>query len=128
MQSTTKPGTVIDHNQVRAAVNQLLEAAKPTEERRASDRQPFFWPVSIATNAGGERTVSAYTRDISPLGIGLLHTMPLERGEVIVTFSGHAAEPVSFRTDIQWCEASGEGWYLSGGRFLACVSTTFKRT
>ncbi len=48
--------------------------------------------------------------------------MPLERGEVVVTIRGEEGqEPVALRTQIMWCKDCGEGWYISGGRFIDVV-------
>ncbi len=105
---------------VRDAVNRLLDRSRGTEglDPRALVRWPFFGPVTISV--GGEEVprFSAFARDLSPLGIGLLHIMPLEPGQMIVTLQGAKGEPLSLRTQIIWCQSAGEGWYTSGGRFL----------
>jgi hypothetical protein len=53
-----------------------------------------------------------------------LHIMPLERGEVVVHLSKSSEAPVAMRTQIIWCEDCGEGWFISGGRFLDLAGTT----
>ena len=59
---------------------------------------------------------------LASLGIGLVHIMPLDRGEVIVRIPLRAGGTVAFRTQIVWCRNFGDGWYASGGRFLDVVS------
>ena len=64
----------------------LLNEAKPdgTVERREDERRPFFRPVTILL-VGGERGRTGFSREISTLGIGLVHAFPLQQfDEVIV--------------------------------------------
>lgn len=104
----------------RDAVNRVLDKPWPggSGERRAASRSPFFGPVTIGLHGAEYPKFSAFARDLSPLGIGLLHIMPLERGEVIVTLRREGEPPLALRTQIMWCEDCGDGWYVSGGRFL----------
>lgn len=109
---------------VREAVNRVLAGSRPADEdeRRGDPRWPFFGPVTITLDHDPFPQFSAFARDISHLGVGLLHIMPLERGEVIVTIRGEEGEdPVALRTQVMWCKDCGEGWYISGGRFLDVV-------
>ena len=85
--------------------------------RRLNQRHPFFRPVTI-TIGGAERTkIPAFSRDISPAGIGLFHNAPLEPQHVIVTIPRVADHPLNVPTKIVWCKACHHGWRLSGGRF-----------
>jgi hypothetical protein len=84
-------------------------------ERRSAERVPFFSAATIELKNGDSH--AAFTRDISTPGIGLLHRLPIESGEVTVHIpfpSGMLAQ----RTLILWCQEVGEGWYASGGHFL----------
>jgi hypothetical protein len=105
---------------VRDAVNRVLNRTRGPLglDQRDSTRSPFFGPVTISLGGEDVPRFSAFARDISPLGIGLLHIMPLEPGQVIVTLRGASGDKLSLRTQIIWCESAGEGWYTSGGRFL----------
>ena len=105
---------------VREAINRLLDRSRGAKglDRRGTARSPFFGPVTISLDGEAIPRFSAYARDISPLGIGLLHIMPLEPGQVIVALRRANGEFLSLRTQIIWCESAGEGWYTSGGRFL----------
>jgi hypothetical protein len=62
---------------------------------------------------------SAFARDISPGGVGLVHLMPLDKGEVVIGLTLPSGKHLSLRTEICWCRDYGNGWYASGGRFLA---------
>jgi hypothetical protein len=96
-------------------VEALLDEAA-TANRRLMKRYPFFRQATITI--GGSTTLSAFSRDISPSGVGLLHSMPLEPGQVTVKLAWGKGSQIDVRTEIRWCRAAGEGWYLSGGRFL----------
>ena len=111
---------VLAQRQVEQAVLRLLSAARSEEalERRGEPRSPFFRPISILIDGPQRRQFSAFSREISKSGIGLLHNMPLEPAEVTLAILGPVGEVCRFRTQIVWCRPCGEGWYLSGGRFL----------
>lgn len=121
MQATM--GGVEQGSRIGEAVQRLLRSARlpATDERRGSDRSPFFGPVTISLVADECPKFSAFARDISPVGIGLLHIMPLEESEVVVNVPVGTRGWVTFRTQIVWCKPCGDGWYSSGGRFLDVV-------
>jgi hypothetical protein len=112
---------------VREAINRVLERARGTrgEELREAVRSPFFGPVSISQSGEEVPRFSAFTRDISPFGIGLLHIMPLKPGQVVISLRSALGEELLLRTQITWCESAGEGWYISGGRFLDVFERAF---
>lgn len=121
MQATIESIGIVEETRVRDEVNRLLnEAEAAAGERRAQGRHPLFRPVTIAIQVKGGfcRLVSAFVREISPTGIGLLHIIPLRVGDVIVTIKGDSGDSTRLRSEIKWCQPCGEGWYLSGGRFL----------
>jgi hypothetical protein len=102
-----------------ADVNDLLDGSRNPVgvERRAAERYPFFAPVCITSCDASQQRRSAFSRDMSTDGIGLLHNMPIDRGTICdlsITQNG-----INFRRRSQamWCSAVGEGWYLSGWRF-----------
>ena len=106
----------------------LLNEAKPdgTVERREDVRHPFFRPVTIFL-VGSERGRTGFSREISTLGIGLVHAFPLQQfDEVIVTVPHYLSDTVRIRTQIQWCHPIAGVWCISGGRFLGLVTSTFK--
>lgn len=98
----------------------ILEAYEEGKrDRRCEVRHPFFRPVSLAV---GPTRHSAFSREISTGGIGLLHNMELSPGEVEITISSRRGHSVRLRTQIIWCRPCGEGWYISGGQFVNVVS------
>jgi hypothetical protein len=104
------------------AIYQLIVEAQNNEkrDRRVEVRFAFFRPVSVHTHDG--HAFSAFSREISASGVGLIHNMPLERGEVQITISHEHGYSIRVRTEIMWCQSCGEGWYISGGRFAGEAS------
>ncbi len=117
---TVETSVDVQHGQVRDAITRLLvEQKAKTGERRASQRVPFFRPVNLAIEDGGQmREFSCFSRDVSLDGIGLLHNMPLESGSVLISIAGES-RLTRIHGEIVWCKPCGEGWYLSGAEFVA---------
>lgn len=109
---------------------QLLASAPGAAEmnRRTSTRVPSFGPVTIGFDHVPGVHFSAYTRDMSVDGIGLLHVMPVPPGEVTLRIPRGADKTLVIRTQILWCKGCGEGWYVSGGRFLGLVDESSTET
>jgi hypothetical protein len=117
METMAQLGT-LDRKRVREIVHQLLDEARAQElaDRRAEMRHPFFAPVDVRIDDTSH--LSAFSREISPLGIGLLHNEPLAPETVTLRLRGPGGTTLAVQTQILWCRPCGEGWYLSGGRFL----------
>jgi len=115
-----RPTIGIEEALIRDTVRRLLNEAKAeVEERKEADRTPFFGPVDIVIEEDGQQWhFSAFSREIAPTGIGLLHNMPLDPGEeVVVRILRESASEVRLRSKLRWCEPCGEGWYISGAEF-----------
>jgi hypothetical protein len=95
----------------------VKEAASAADAaRREFHRYPFFRSVTILLGDERATRLDAFSREISTRDLGLLHTIPIQPQPVLVllpTDVGH----IEMRTEIQWCEPRGAGWYLSGGMF-----------
>ncbi|MEZ6102525.1 MAG: hypothetical protein R3E01_26590 [Pirellulaceae bacterium] len=100
-------------------VKQILQAAEGfANEHRSTGRQPFFHPTSMYLPSQPLRRYSAFTRDVSEQGIGLLHAMPLEPGRITLeTYLGEG-KCIKNRVEITWCLPCGDGWFISGGAFV----------
>jgi hypothetical protein len=110
-----------DAGKLQRLVHRLLtEAQESGTNQRAEEREPFFRPVTI-TMDGRQRQFSCFSRDISTQGIGLLHYMELPHGKVMVTIPSESGEKVRIEGDVVWSKPSGEGWYISGVRFLKAL-------
>lgn len=99
----------------------LLGATQTADfaERRSEARHPFFAPVSIRYVNHPTQLLSAFSREISHGGIGLLHNAALEQGSVAEVTITAGATKTTKSAEVVWCKPAGEGWYLSGWRFLA---------
>jgi hypothetical protein len=91
----------------------MLIAEEEFMNRRSEKRFPFFRPISV--EAAGH-SYSAFTREICASGMGLLHNVKLPLEEVSIAFEGR---PQKLRLLIERCESIGEGWYISGGKFVS---------
>src|SRR4051812_46863472 len=91
------------------------EVSDKRDRRGVSPRHPFFRPVSVCVNGC---KLSAFSRDMSETGIGLLHSFDLQLGETEIVISSVKGYSVSVLTRIVWCRPCGEGWYFSGGEFV----------
>jgi hypothetical protein len=76
--------------------------------RRSEQRFPFFRPVSIRVDG---LSLTAFTREISASGIGLMHNMDLPKKEVEILIAG---ERQVLPARVERCDPSGEGWFISG--------------
>lgn len=103
----------------KAATHVLVEKARCgfSEELRQFQRFPFFQPVTVDAGPDGPRCLSAFSRDISAWGIGLLLNSPLGLGPVHLRIHFGEDEDISVTGFVRWCQPSGHGWYLAGISF-----------
>lgn len=85
------------------------------DNQRSQERIELNVPAEIVTRRGN--TVAAVTREISRLGIGLLHRGAISPGEVVVRMASETRE-YTYRVAIEWCAPCDNGMFMSGGRFL----------
>jgi hypothetical protein len=83
------------------------------DDRRSEKRFPFFRPVTVQVDG---RSISAFSRDISASGIGLMHNMELPLNDVVIIVDGHRQ---GLQARIVRCESLGQGWYISGCKIVA---------
>lgn len=102
----------------------LNEAKEGIEERDAEKREPFFNPIALVTEKDKQRQFTCFSREISATGIGLLHCMAIEPGDVVLTIPSKSLGDIRIRSEILWCRPCGEGWYLSGARFVEFIAST----
>ena len=107
----------IENTSTTSIILQILGVAanEAWQDRRTDFRLPFFRPVLITMN---DQTYSAFSRDISPSAIGLIHNMELPEGEVKIALPIKAGVTGELRARIVRCESCGHGWYTSGGEFF----------
>ena len=95
----------------------VLESIQKSDqgEFREVDRLELSVPAEIITARGN--TVSAMTREISRVGVGLLHRGSLSPGEVTVKMASETRN-FEYRVLIEWCHPCENGMFISGGKFL----------
>jgi hypothetical protein len=98
----------------------ILNSARDGEaaERRVDRRFPFFAPVTLRPAAAIDRPQTAYARELSQGGIGLLHIVPFDVGQVFQITIQDEAFNWRKRCEVVWCKPAGDGWFLSGCRFV----------
>lgn len=101
-------------------IHELMVQARSDDQmdRRGAARYPFFRPVTLAAETADLGPHQAFTRELSTTGIGLLHNLQLAPGAYTLTVLHVDGRRTSLPTEILWCRSCGEGWYLSGGRFM----------
>jgi hypothetical protein len=107
-------------NRAGMAIHELVVEAYEdrNRDRRSASRYPFFRAVGLEID-GRRRT--AFSREISADGMGLLHDAALQPGEVEVSIPSRRGHSIRMRVRILWCRPCGEGWYISGSRFVDVV-------
>ncbi len=112
---TTDEATAFDAG--KAIYQLVIEAMhEDRQDQRAEVRFPLFRPVMVSLANG--QSYSAFSREISTSGMGLIHNYELPPSEVELSICSEEGYSVKVRTQIIWCRACGEGWYISGGRFV----------
>ena len=113
-----------DYAEVAVALASIQLLLKENEsellkERRSTDRKPFVRPVVIATGRNHEKLVDAFSRDISLIGIGLVSPSNLPPGTLaVLTIHSLGRQVVRVTAEVRWCQAYGDGWFLSGWSFM----------
>lgn len=105
----------------RPSVKDLREVLESIERLdgsnlRTHERIELMVPAEIITARGN--TVPAMTREISRLGMGLLHRGSVSLGEVTVKMASESRE-YCYRLALEWCLPCENGMFMSGGRFLS---------
>jgi hypothetical protein len=95
----------------------ILESLERSDgvNQRVHERIELNVPAEIVTRRGN--VVEAMTREISRLGIGLLHRGSISPGEVTVKMASETRE-YTYRVALDWCVPCEHGMFMSGGRFL----------
>ena len=96
----------------------LLEAVRAGSERRVDPRHAFFTTVALRPASAPGSVISAFSREISRSGIGLLHAAPIYRDETYEIDIRIEQARVRRNAQVVWCRPVGDGWFLSGCRFV----------
>ena len=107
--------SIQDPTVLRPRIEGLIDRAmdQAAEDDRAEPRFPLFQPVTLRR---GSQLLSAFSRDISDTGIGLLHDMPIG-GEYTISVHDISGCEYELTGHVLWCRPCGQGWYISGVQF-----------
>jgi len=98
-------------------------AGARSNSRRRFARLPFFHRATVTIDGLQTIEISAFTKDISRTGIGLIHDVNLDSQEVTVAIRTIGGRVVDFQAQTVWSKPIGAGWYLSGMRFVGLSAT-----
>lgn len=101
-----------------AELEALLAAAQGNADRRVDPRHAFFTTVTLRSESNPSVVISAFSREISRSGIGLLHAAQIFAKEIYEVDIRIVDVRVRRSAQVIWCRAVGDGWYLSGIRFI----------
>ncbi len=82
---------------------------------RVAERLELSVPAEITTSRGN--IVPAITREISRLGVGLMHRGSISPGQVRLKLASETRD-FEYQVQIEWCHPCEGGMFLSGGQFL----------
>ena len=102
---------------LKSKLHALIRHAKASHEseQRAEPRYPFFQPITISR---GSENISALSKDISLTGIGVLHSVPLPEGRLVVGIPCEFGNVLHLLGEVVWSKTFGGGWHLSGIQFI----------
>ncbi len=98
-------------------LKRVLERVGDTDayHDREVERLELSVPAEIVTSRG--HIVQCMTREVSRLGIGLMHKGSIMPGIVTVKLTGETRD-FQYRVQLEWCYPCDGGMFISGGRFL----------
>ncbi|QDU95030.1 PilZ domain-containing protein [Lignipirellula cremea] len=100
------------------AMETLLIQAQVESDRREEPRLAFLHDVEISWD--GIEPFMGFTRDISMMGIGLLHQQKPPELISLRIFLGEGQE-LRLGMRVRWCEELRNGWFATGGDLLGVV-------
>ena len=105
---------------IQRAVEEMLrdDTQYDRAENRSAMREHLVRPVSIKFREI-EEPISAFSRNISATGIGLITDQPVGEGKTAVLAIKQLRGPdVCILAECRWCKSYGENWHLSGWQFI----------
>lgn len=118
---------VVDELATRNAVEQRFvdamsrlgqEAVTPQNNQRGDIRIPYFRQIRVSNAAGQALGGLAFSRDITPQGLGFVHSEYIEDNFLIIDVETESGT-LRFLAERIWTNPVGPGWYSSGAVFTA---------
>ena len=108
---------------MQAQLDQMLMEVQRAKfrERRTEMRETFVRPVSVYV--GSEDPLTTFSKNVSRQGIAIVSRKQFEPG-TIATLRIHSLERqhLCFRCEVRWCDPYGDGWFVSGWKFISIDS------
>ena len=91
-----------------------------SRERRSAHRESLIRPVTISLRHDEDIIVRGFTRNISPMGVGVISDLDFVVGGVSI-IKIHSLENQDKRvlSECRWSNPFGDGWFVSGWNFLS---------
>jgi hypothetical protein len=110
----------------RETVRRLVASLAPrrgTIDRRGDRRFPFPYLVRLSPVEAVQDAppLVVIGKHLSETGLGFYHQHPLPYRRVNVWLGSPIGLEVEMVLDLTWCRFVGQGWYVSGGRFVETV-------
>ena len=89
-------------------------------ERRGVQRKPFVRPVTIRAGKNFDLVSFAFSRDLTPVGIGLISQVAWKertRAKIEVV-STERHECYAIYAQVKWTRAFGDNWFYTGWSFI----------
>ncbi|MCC9603571.1 PilZ domain-containing protein [Stieleria sp. JC731] len=104
---------------VENAVRDMLdEDAIYDNENRNAYREHLVRPVTLAVR-GERESLSAFSRNVSASGIGLVtDTVVHEGATAVLTVESLKNGPLKLLAQCRWCRPFGKNWMISGWQFI----------
>jgi hypothetical protein len=105
---------------IQRTIQELLQenANFDRTENRSAHRDHLVRPVEVQSKDGVE-IASAFSRNISATGIGLITPEPVDERTVgVLRITRLKGNDVNVIAECRWCKPYGVNWYLSGWQFL----------
>jgi hypothetical protein len=96
------------------------EQQRQIDDRRSCGRLPFVRPLSVSPRGITGQHFEAFSRNISPLGLGVVSREAFKMGDV-ATIEIHRFNrpPIAILAECRWADNFGTNWYFSGWSFLS---------
>jgi len=96
----------------------ILDAAHRRSDRRLEARYAVFMKVTLRAREAPFASVSAFSRELAPSGIGLLHTVSLNTGNCYDADIHVGETCIAKEVRVAWCTPMDDGWFVSGCIFV----------
>ncbi|MDP6445231.1 MAG: PilZ domain-containing protein [Pirellulaceae bacterium] len=106
-------------NSVYDSLEKLVrEAIESQNDQRTEFRIPFVRQISLTYSNGASASRHTFTRDLTPRGIGLLHSDALVGDTVLVEVPIDNGAPLTMKGRVIWSMPLQDGWFTSGAAFI----------